>query len=106
MDPLRIAAIVVLLIVAVGWAMYEGIGHWHVARSKKLDRQRELDARAQRQRELELENKIRDVEDQNQIMRDEIKRLTFRNKLFANELRADGEAKTECLRPSKPYRMF
>lgn len=57
-----------------------------------------------RQREFELEQNLKGVTWDRDALLQEVRQLTQRNRLMANELRADDFSKTQVLRPSAPGR--
>lgn len=101
-----------IAVCATAWTLYEVVDRWLASQTRKVNtRVAEALAdyeRAYRLAQLEMQEKLREKEDQNQSLRDEVKRLLARLIFTTNELRCDDKAPTMCLpdpsqrRPSQP----
>lgn len=97
--PIWAAALIAgLLALAGGCSVVQLVCDW---RTRRRQRRREEEALLERLRTADqdrLQVRICELEAQNQMLRDDNKTLTLRNRLFSNELRCDQKALTEFFR--------
>jgi hypothetical protein len=96
-------------------AVWQVTDKWLARRARDKDaRQKaeELNKRsvefALRQSLWEKDQRLETLEEQNQMMRDELRVLNTRNRFLTNEIRCDGKALTQVLPPSDqgpPHRL-
>lgn len=108
-QPPHTIALVFITVVSSCVLVYKLCSEWWTERTTENERQQQereaLAARLQKATELELHQKIRDLEEQNDSLRDEVRRLSARLIFATNELRSDPNAETQCMPPpSRPGR--
>lgn len=105
-QPPVIIALIAISLVSTFCALSQYFTKLLEARRAKKERQAAATELALRNYELSLKGRIAELEEMNQTLRDEARKLTGRNVFMANELRSSGNALTQVFRPSCPSRSF
>jgi hypothetical protein len=101
--PLGLALIAVL---STSLAIYQAVAAWMTRRrALKVQQALEADQFVESQR-LALKGRIAELEERDQVQRDELKRLTLRNSFMAREIASDPDKKTRVMTVSRPGRTF
>lgn len=103
-QPPHVLALAFVTLVSAALLLHKFFTDWWTERTTENETQEKereaLAIRLQKATELELLQKIRDLEEEKESMGDEIRRLNRRLIFTTNELRSDGNALTQLLPPA------